>query len=193
MSQMNVATVVKVVAVHTTGRTAAVGTVDVVPLVSQVDGSGRPVPHTTIYGLPYLRIQGGPCAVIVDPQVNDIGFCVFADRDISAVKATRKTQPPGSKRRFNLADGIYLGGWNSGVAPTSYVLIDGTSIDIVSPTAINLNAPNVTVNGTFHVVGAMTGTMTATFTGDVTGAGKSLQTHIHSGVTPGTGNTGAPV
>ena len=37
----------------------------------------------------------------------------------------------------------------------------------------------------------LTGTITATV--DVIGGGKHLKTHIHSGVTPGGGNSGAPV
>ena len=44
MAKMNVATLVQVVAVETSGRTAAVGTVDVLPLVNQVDGSGAAMP-----------------------------------------------------------------------------------------------------------------------------------------------------
>lgn len=192
LGQANIATLVEVKAIRTTGRTSAVGIVDVLPLVAQTDGSGHPVPHATIYGVPYLRTQGGACAIILDPHVGDIGLCVFADRDISSVKATHKTQPPGSKRRFNMADGFYFGGWNN-VAPTSYIVIDDSSIDVVSPTAVNITTPKATVDGDLHVTGKMTGDKTAVFTHDVTGQGTSLHTHIHSGVTVGTANTGVPV
>lgn len=193
LGQLNIATLVQVKAVHVTSRISPVGYVDVQPLVDQVDGAGRPVTHTIINNVPFLRLQGGACAVIVDPHVGDIGFCVFADRDISAVKAAKASKPPGSRRRFNLADGLYVGGWNSLTTPTSYVLIDDTSIEINSPLAVNITAPQTTVNGPLHVTGVVTGDQTAAFTGNVTGQGTSLHTHVHSGVTTGTGNTGAPV
>lgn len=193
MGQINVATLVQVKAVHTTGRVAPVGTVDVVPLVSQTDGSGRPVPHGQLNGVPYLRVQGGACAVIVDPQVGDMGFCVFADRDISSVKAAKVGRPPGSRRRFNMADALYLGGWNALTAPTSYVLVDGAGVEVVSPVKVDITAPTTTVHGALHVTGPVTGDGTATFAGDVSGQGTSLHTHVHSGVTSGGANTGAPV
>jgi hypothetical protein len=193
MSQMNVATLVKVVAVYPVSTYGPVGTVDVLPLVEQVDGSGRPVPHAVVHGLPYLRIQGGAVAIILDPKVDDIGFCVFADKDISSVKATRKAKPPGSKRRFNLSDGIYLGGWNRDVTPTTYIQMDGSGIQIKSPAAVNIYAPTVDIVGNLHVTGAVTGEQTADFTGDVTGQGTHLHAHVHSGVTTGGDNTGNPV
>lgn len=58
---------------------------------------------------------------------------------------------------------------------------------------------NVTATGTVHATGGITtdGTTHATGNitsdGDVIADGKSLKTHIHSGVTVGTGNTGMPV
>ena len=49
------------------------------------------------------------------------------------------------------------------------------------------NAGNVAITGNVTVSG------TITATGEVTGNGKHLSTHIHAGVTAGSGNTGAPV
>lgn len=193
LGQLNVATLVQVKAVHTTGRVAPVGYVDVQPLVQQVDGSGRPVQHGIINNVPFLRIQGGACAVIVDPHIGDIGFCIIADRDISSVKAAKAAKSPGSRRRFNFADALYVGGWNALTSPTSYVLVDDSSIEIVSPVAVNITSPATKITGPLHITGPVTGDQTAAFTGDVSGQGTSLHTHIHSGVTPGTGNTGVPV
>jgi hypothetical protein len=192
-SQMNVATLVEVVAVDVPGRISPVGTVDVRILVQEVDGAGKPQPSDIIYEVPYLRIQGGAHAIIIDPVVGDIGFCIFADKDFSAVQASGKANPPGSKRRFDLADAIYIGGWNKGVVPTSYMIIDGTSIDIVHPTAINATTPTFTINGNLHVTGDVTGDNTAVFTHEVTGNGKALSAHKHGGVTAGSAQTGVPV
>ena len=137
LSTVNIATLVKVVTVNTNGPTAPVGTVDVQPLVNQIDGSGKPTSHETVYGVPYIRVQGGTNAVILDPKEGDIGLCVFCDRDISSVKASAKVANPGTARRFSYSDGIYLGGWNSTKTPTNYVKISDDGIKVVSTSLID--------------------------------------------------------
>lgn len=49
---------VKVVAVNG-GGVGAPPTVDVQPMVNQIDGQGNQTPHGIIYGLPATRSQGG--------------------------------------------------------------------------------------------------------------------------------------
>ena len=134
-------TLVKVVAVHVTGLT--LGTVDVQPLVSQVDGAGNPVPHGVIYGLPYVRMQAGPWAIIIDPQAGDVGLCGFCMRDISKVKATGAVALPGSMRTYDWADGVYIGMCLSSVAPTRYIQFTSTGINIVSPDTVTITANKV--------------------------------------------------
>lgn len=107
---MMTCTIVKVVKVGTTaGSVAAVGRVDVQPLVQMIDGIGHTVDHVNVHNLPYLRMVGGKNAVIIDPQAGDIGIVVVADRDISGVKQSKKVSPPGTNRRYNISDGIFLG------------------------------------------------------------------------------------
>lgn len=127
------------------GAVAPVGFVDVTILVNQIDGLGNPTPHGVVHGLPYLRIQGGANAVIIDPEVGDIGLAVFCDRDISAVKATRARSNPGSRRRNAASDGVYLGGVLA-LAPTQYIRFSTDGIFLVSTTAVTIVAPSVQVN-----------------------------------------------
>ena len=163
LALVNVATQVQVVAVHTTGNTAAVGTVDVKPLVNAIDGGGRAWPHDVIYGIPYIRIQGGVNAIICDPHIGDQGLCVFCDRDQSAVANTGNQSNPGSARRFDMADGIYIGGWDFKTAPQNYVVInpDG-SIAILSTGRIDVTGTvaefhcPVIIDQTLEVKGATT-------------------------------------
>lgn len=110
MSRLQTVTLVKVVAVKG-GGLSPVGMVDVQPLVSQIDGSGGVIPHGVIFNVPYMRLQGGGNAVVIDPQVGDIGMCGFCSRDISSVKANKAASPPQSKRRFDYSDGLYFGGF----------------------------------------------------------------------------------
>lgn len=84
-------------------------TVDVQPMVSQIDGYGQEIQHGTIYGLPVFRLQGGAWGIVTDPQVDDIGIMAVAMRDISAVVKTKAVALPGSRRTYAPSDGIYLG------------------------------------------------------------------------------------
>src|ERR1700751_1341202 len=108
MSGVATATLVKVQGVTNAGGVSPVGFVDIQPMVNQVDGIGTAVPHGTIFKCPYQRIQGGANAIILDPQVGDIGVAVFADRDISSATTNKAPSNPGSERRFDMADGLYL-------------------------------------------------------------------------------------
>jgi len=154
--------------------------VDVQPMVAQVDGAGNAVEHGVIHGMPVWRVQGGTSAVIVEPAVGDIGVAVFCSSDISGVKKNEAPSPPGSFRKFDWGDGIYLGGV-MGAAPTQFVRMDAAGITLTSPTAVTVDTP------------------TATFTGNIvtgpgsTFGGKSFDTHTHSGVTTGSGASGPPV
>ena len=98
ISKLSTTTVVKIVAVNVDARISPVGYVDVNPIVDQMDGRGKSVPHGTIYNVPYMRMQGGANALIIDPQVDDIGLCCFADRDISRVKENKKSSLRNSDR-----------------------------------------------------------------------------------------------
>lgn len=185
---------VKVMAVTTTGAVAPVGFVDVTPMVNQIDGVGNPTPHTTIHNLPHFRLQGGANAVIIDPVVGDIGFAVFCSRDISTAKRTKATANPGSLRRHDWADGLYVGGVLN-AAPTQYVQFNTSGITIQSPTQITLTAPNITINGTTAVAinGPTTVDGNVSTTGTLTNNGHAVgSTHEHTN-SGGTGIGGPPV
>ena len=137
----------------TRGAVAGAGFVDVQPVVSQVDGQGQKQDHGTVYHVPYTRMYGGNAALIMDPVVGDIGFIMCADRDISAFKdqITQGTQTnvlPGSLRRFDMADSLYMGGVKNN-APKQYDSYSNTGItkqDVngnthaMSPSGINHTA-----------------------------------------------------
>lgn len=182
----------EVMAVTSAGEVAECVFIDVKPMQDQQDGAGNATPHGIIHDVPYFRMQGGSNAVIMDPQVGDIGLGVVCSRDISSTKATKKSGTPGSRRMFDLADAVYFGGILNGV-PTQYIRFSANGI-VLKPAAgkkVTVDGP-LEVTGAAHVAGAVTGDGTAVFQGNVTGAGKSLNSHTHSGVTTGGGNTGPP-
>ena len=191
---------VQITAVTNAGELAKVGFVDVQPMVNQLDGQGNATPHGVINGIPYLRMQGGANAIILDPQVGDIGIAVFADRDIQSVKASAAIANPGSMAQGSWSDGLYIGGVLNGV-PSQYVQFNAAGIKIFSPTAIHLEAPAIelvaatSITATtplFQISGNVTIGGTATAAVDVIGGGKSLKSHVHTGVASGASNTGPP-
>lgn len=191
LARVRTMTMVEVVAVTNAGGISPVGFVDLQPLVNQVDGSGNAVPHGVVYHCPYFRLQGGANAIIIDPQVGDIGWAGFADRDISSVIANKGQANPGSARKFSMADAVYFGGMLNGT-PTQYIAFSSSGIAITSPTKITLSAPIVEVDapaivlngaldqGSGSNAGNATMAGTLSVTQDVIGGGKSLKTHTHT-------------
>jgi hypothetical protein len=172
LNKMQTATLVQIVAVTNDGGVSPIGTVDVMPLVNQVDSLGIPTPHGTVFGISYLRIQGGSNAVIVDPQVGDIGVAVFCSRDISKVKSTQQQANPGSNRKYSFADGIYLSTVLSASAPTQYLQFNADGISLVTPQDLDATASgdvNITASGDTDI----TASGTLTLSGDSIQAGSS--------------------
>lgn len=152
LGRMSTVKLVQVKAVTNNDEISPVGFVDIHPLVNQVDGLGNSTKHGTIFKVPYFRLQGGGNAVIIDPKVDDIGIAVIADRDISSVKETKAEANPGSKRRFDMADALYLGGFLNGT-PDQYVLFNSTGIQLIDKTGNNVTMSSTgikltDVNGT---------------------------------------------
>jgi hypothetical protein len=172
IGQTATATLVRVLAINRSDI-APVGYLDCQPLVQQMDGAGRAQAPAILHNLPWFRLQGGVNAVILDPAVGDIGIAVFASHDISRVKNTRATGLPGSRRRFDWGDGLYLGGFLNGT-PQNYVRFDSNGDIHLKP------ASKLHVEGDVQV------------TGDVTASGISLTGHVHSGVQTGSGTSGGP-
>ena len=186
LGRINTATLVRVVSCTNGGDLSPVGTVDVQPLVQQVAADGSLVAQPLLYQIPYFRLQGGSSAVILDPVEGDIGIAIFAGHDITGVKTTAAEAGPVSYRRFDLADGLYMGGFVNGV-PNQYVqfLPNGGGIGLVSPTQITAQAPQINLIGQVNQSG---GKLNAAE--DVVVAGLSTINHNHPGVQTGSGNTG---
>ena len=173
LSGLRTAMPVKIISVSNNGGLSPIGTVNVQPMVSMLDGSGNAWPHGIIYTVPYMRIQGGANGIILDPAIGDIGIATVCDRDISTVQNTGKVSAPGSLRKNDMSDMVYLM-TIIGSAPTQYIQFNSAGITITSPTAVTINA-DVTINGTLTNNGHLVGS-----------------THTHGGVTTGSGHTGVP-
>ena len=192
LSKTRTVQVVKVLSVTNSGDVSPVGEVSVQVLVNQMDGLGNITPHGEVFGIPYFRLQGGKNAVIIDPEVGDIGIICVADRDVSAVKANKGQANPGSYRRFSLSDGFYIGGFLNDT-PEQYIQFnaDGMKWNDKNGNVIQSDSDGVKINGVLFDrsqnisnVGTYDGSGEGTFNGHTVGA------HIHSD--PQGGDTGPP-
>lgn len=180
LNRMATATLVQVVAISAV-------TVDIRPMVAQIDGAGNAIPHGTIHNVPVFSLRAGSSAVVMTPVVGDIGLAIFCHNDISSAKANKAPSNPGSRRRFDWADALYLGGF-FGADPTTFIRFEpGGGMTIQSDQPIMIQAPQINAMGTLAVTGNLTATGTATF------AGKAFGTHVHTGVAAGGGNSGPPL
>ena len=153
------------------GDTNAAGYVDARPLVAQVDAWGNALPMATLHHLPYFRLQAGRAGIVLDPVPGDIGLAVFAQSDCSTLKQGQKeTAQPGSWRKFDQADGFYIGGFINTQIDTYVRLAQDGSIKITAPGDVTIDAPSVSMTGDLYV------------TGDMTSGGKSYLDHTHMGV-----------
>ena len=81
---INTAEIVMVNAVTTTEDGAK--RLTVTPILNQVSAGGQSIQMAPIYNVPFIRMQAGANAIIIDPEVGDIGLVVYCQRDISSVK-----------------------------------------------------------------------------------------------------------
>lgn len=192
IAQLSTSTVVKVVKAPYDENGNAIppdevkpiGYIDVQPLVNMVDGEGNSTPHGTVYKVKYHRPESGNGAFITEPKVGDQGFLVSADRDTSIVRRTNAQGNPGSGRVMNKSDGTYYGVCQGSMTPTQFFkwLSQGFKIADSFGNTIQGTANGVLINGAL-----------INKQGDViTKAGHDLDTHVHTGVSTGSSNTGPP-
>lgn len=169
---------VTVISCTNSGGISPVGFVNVQPTVNMTDGAGNATQHGIINNVPYQRIQGGTSAIIIDPVAGDLGWCGICDRDISSLKNNKAISNPGSWRRFDLADAVYIASGLNG-PPTQYVQFSSTGIMLkdINGNTITMGSSGITINGILF---------------PPSGSG-NWATHMHSGVTTGSGDTGPPV
>lgn len=209
--RVRTAVLAQVQSVTTSGGLSPVGLVDALPLVQMVDGNNNSFNHQTVFNLCYFRLQGGQNAIIMDPQVNDIGVALICDRDISSVKSSQKKSPPGSGRVFNLADGIFFGCVLSQGNPNQYVQFNSNGVTIADNNGNQIQMANggitivgnLIMSGNLQLGGAIQGQNGGTYTGAISTTGEitalsgassvTLGTHRHLGVQTGSGQSGSPV
>lgn len=177
----------------TVARVTAVGikTISCRPVINRVV-NGESVALPEFVEVPPVFMGGGSSFMTWPIAVNDYCLLIFTERCFDRWYAGQDYQPPLEMRMHDYSDGFAI----VGIRPDS--------IARTIPTTTTIQG-NVDMNGDFAITGSLsvTGDISAggditsggTVTGDtdVIGGGVSLKTHVHSGVTPGGGDSGPPL
>ena len=188
-NSVNTAWIGRVDAVSTEDTPDASGTVDATQMIAESDAQGQSLPMASIPGLPYVRLQYGVAALIINPVPGDLMSFTVCKRDSSTVGAdASEPQRAGSYRQFDLADSVAVGPVHT-KRPEVWIHIkqDKTvqihapeGVTIETDSEVTITAPTVTISGDLHVAG------------DVTAGGISLRSHTHPGVDRGNASTDPP-
>lgn len=170
--------------------------------VQMEDNSIQSVNLPLLVDVPICFPSAGGFLLTLPIAVGDEVLVVFASRCIDSWWQSGGVGRPMELRMHDLSDGFAIPGPRSvpnvalnisstaaqlrNLAGTTYLEIrsDG-KVKAVSPTEIDLQAPLVKVTGDLQVTGTIQGT-------EVTAGLIPLSTHLHVGVTPGSGTSGGP-
>lgn len=188
------------------------------PLLAHFDTLGHPIPITdadNIPNVPIVQPFGANGQFQFNPAVGDKGLLIACNWDTTNYKSSHSKSNVASNRQFNWSDGFFIP-VDFQAAPTGALIKNGNSsialekdeINVATGT-LNVKADtnikgdtsikgdtdmtgDVTITGNVTITGTLTVSDTVTATGDVVGAGVSLSTHVHSGVSRGSGSTNMP-
>ncbi len=192
---------------------AATNRAQVQPQIVQVTTGNDPVPRAQVASVPVARWGAGGFLIYFPVATGDKGWLIANDRDISIFKQTGLQSAPNTNRLHSFEDGWFLPDTAIGAATLAdpakcclqsldgmtSITLGGGIITLTSPTEIVLNTPLVSIAGQLVSGTDPSFTQTATFngtintTGDVVAGTISLLNHVHTGVEPGSGDTGGPV
>ena len=147
ITNVNTAIPCKVVAIEKQEQRGVniVGFVDIQLMIEQTNGQKKGNETAIVCNVPYIRIQGGTNAVIIDPEINDLGVAIFASRDITNFKEARRQTPPATWRKFSISDAIYIGGIRN-QKPVQYIHFRNDGIEIYSPKRVHITTPTVLID-----------------------------------------------
>lgn len=180
------------------------------PLVMMVSTEGQRIPRAPVHNIPVFRFGGGGFFIRVPLKPGDFGWLKANDRDISLIfQRGGLEDEPNTHRLKSFSDAMFfpdsVKGW----------MVDGKNIDalviqsldgsvclalhngqvVLDTPVFEVNAAesifngNVTVNGNHQTNGN-----SESNGGTMRHNGKNIGAdHQHSGVQPGSGNSGVPV
>lgn len=168
--------------------------VTVRPQIRMVGTDNTLTSRAQVARVPVFTLGAGGFVMSWPIKPNDLGWIKASDRDISLYLQANKEAAPNSQRIHSFSDGVFFPDAARQFALADedadnavWQALDGSVKIAMGPAGVKITATLVHMTGDLMVDGAITST------GNMTGGGKSLDTHIHSGVQTGSGDTGPPV
>jgi hypothetical protein len=192
------------------------------PLLNRRLKDGRVETLPVLSNVPVWMPRSGGASITLPVTPGDTCFVACTERSIDEWLQRGGVQTPADPRKHSLFDAVAFVGlipFNVGtdaenstdvliqyagskvrLKPGSAVEIEAATVKIIAPETEmtgNLTVAGLTTTGGFVSQGTVGGGATITgdvdvTSGDVTADGISLKTHVHGGVEPGAGTTGAP-
>jgi hypothetical protein len=172
--------------------------------VTAKDGSKQTVNLPVLSDVPVVFPRGGGCTLTFPVKTGDECLIIFASRAIDAWAQSGGVQVASDARMHDLSDAFAIIGPMSqankisGISTTKTQLRsnDGATFVELDPAGqiVNVTAPGgmTITTPTLHITGNVNCDKTVTGSTDVVGGGKSLKTHVHTGVQTGGGISGPP-
>lgn len=154
------------------------------PLIALVTTDDKQVQRAQVASIPVLQIGGGGFVLSFPIRPGDLGWIKANDRDISLFKQVLANASPNTARKHSFEDAMFIPDTmkrsviiNSEDAENVVLQsIDGTQRVSIWPGKIKITASAIEL-------------VSSTLTHN----GKNIgDTHVHTGVTPGGGDTGPP-
>lgn len=168
--------------------------VTVQPLIMVTTTLGEQISRAPVTNIPILQLGGGGFVLNFPIKNGDLGWIKANDRDISLFVQSFTEAKPNTNRLHSFSDGLFVPNILTGFSidgddADNVVLqtLDGSVKISMGENKITINAPEIEINSNITLNGGIVAT------GDIVSGDISLQTHIHSGVQGGSGNTGGPV
>lgn len=165
--------------------------------ITDENGAVISVNLPVLINVPVCFPKAGGFILTLPIQIDDEVLVIFASRCIDAWWQSGGVGEPLDDRMHDLSDGFCIPGPTSQVNLVSGISSTGaqlrnaagtTYIEIAADGKIKLVSPSdIDVTGNLKVTGSIQAT------GEVTGSGIALSTHVHSGVSTGSGDSGPPV
>lgn len=162
------------------------------PAITGVASRGQKIPKDSLIDIPVFSMSGGGIVMSFPVKAGDKGWLIANDRNISIFKQNLEESAPNDYRKHCFNDSFFLpdkiNDLHIGEEDEGAIVItteDGAAKFSLKPEGITITGRTV-INGDLAVNGSVT------VSGDVTAGGISLQSHTHSGVETGSGNTGGP-
>lgn len=158
---------VRVVSVQNSGSLTSDCYVTVQPLLRQRLENGTGSNHGEIANVPCFRLRSGDGAMLLDPNVGDVGIVLAAYRDSSSLVAQDQASPgslqggstlfnPGSAAKYDWGSSLYIGGWFNGLVAQFIQFLSGITLSSPGVSATQNFSVGNGASGSFSTAGGQT-------------------------------------